>query len=153
MSKVLLINGPNLNLLGVRETALYGKFTLADVEGAVTALGKDLGAQVTCFQSNHEGAILDRLHEARGAADGVVINPGPMTHTSLALRDAIVGIGLPAVEVHITNIHAREEFRRRSYISDIALGTIAGFGIDSYLLGLRALVAHLARAPEQPHGR
>lgn len=143
--RILVLHGPNLNLLGTREPGVYGRLTLADIGERLEALGKELGARVDCFQSNHEGALLDRIHAARGAADGILINPGAFTHTSIALRDALLAVGIPTVEVHLSNVHAREEFRRRSYISDVVLGVVTGFGPDSYLLGLRALVAALAR--------
>jgi len=146
--KILLVNGPNLNLLGTREPEIYGTATLGDIEHAVAGLAKELGAEIECFQGNGEGEIVDRLHAARGRVDAVLINPAAYTHTSVALRDAVVALGLPTVEVHLSNIHAREEFRRRSYLSDVVLGTIAGFGVQSYLLGLRALVAHGAAKGE-----
>lgn len=144
--RILVVSGPNLNLLGVREPGLYGRVTLGDIAESLQKLGEELGAKVDFFQSNHEGAILDRIHAARGAADGLLLNPGALTHTSIALRDAVLGVGIPAVEVHLSNVHAREEFRRRSYIADVAVGTIAGFGPESYALGLRALVGALRRA-------
>jgi 3-dehydroquinate dehydratase-2 len=131
--KLLLLNGPNLNLLGTREPAVYGAATLADVEGAATAQAAAAGATLACFQSNHEGALIDRIHAARTeAVDAIVINPGGLTHTSVALRDALAGVAIPFVEVHISNIYQREEFRHHSYLSAIARGTICGLGTDGY---------------------
>ena len=141
--RVLIIHGPNLNLLGIREPERYGQETLAEVDRRLEALGTDLGAVVSSIQSNHEGVLIDHIHAARGVMDGIVINPGGLGHTSVSLRDALSGVGVPFVEVHLTNIHARESFRHKTLLSDIAVGTIAGFGGLSYSLGLRGLLAHL----------
>ncbi len=138
-TKVLLLNGPNLNLLGTRNPGVYGAATLADVEAAVAALGADLGVEVTAAQSNSEGTLVDRIHEARGM-DGIVINPGAYGHYSYAIRDAIESVSLPCIEVHISNIHAREEFRHRSVISPVVDGFICGCGVYGYQLALRAVV-------------
>jgi len=131
--KLLLLNGPNLNLLGTREPEVYGKTTLADIENAATAQAVAAGATVSCFQSNHEGALIDRIHAAKNEGiDAIVINPGGLTHTSVALRDALAGVAIPFVEVHISNIFKREQFRHHSFLSDIAEGTICGLGVNGY---------------------
>jgi len=136
-SNLLLLNGPNLNLLGTREPETYGASTLADVEQAALAQAKAAGAQLACFQSNHEGALIDRIHAARTeGVDFIVINPGGYTHTSVALRDALAGVAIPFIEVHISNIYRREEFRHHSYLSAIAQGTICGLGIEGYRLAI-----------------
>lgn len=141
--RILVLDGPNLNLLGQREPELYGRATLAEIQAALSALADQLGASLESFQSNHEGALIDRIHAAIGEVDGIVINPGGLTHTSVSLRDALVGSGLPFVEVHLSNVHAREEFRRRSLISDVAVGQVAGLGPIGYELALRGLLARL----------
>lgn len=140
--KILVIHGPNLNLLGTREPGLYGSQTLADINDALEKLAAELGIQLAIMQSNHEGAIVDAIQGAKGDCAGILINPAAYTHTSVAIRDAIAAVALPAVEVHLSNVHAREEFRSRSYIAPVAVGQIAGFGVDSYLLGLRAIFSH-----------
>jgi 3-dehydroquinate dehydratase-2 len=130
---ILLINGPNLNLLGTREPEIYGSDTLSDVERAAEAQAAAVGARLTSFQSNHEGALIDRIHAARkDGTDAIVINPGGLTHTSIALRDALAAVAIPFVEVHISNVHRREAFRQHSYLSDIAVGVICGLGTEGY---------------------
>lgn len=138
MSAILVIHGPNLNLLGTREPGVYGTTTMAEINASLTALGAELGVTVATMQSNHEGAIIDAIQGARDRYGAIVINPGAYTHYSIAIRDAIAAVGLPVVEVHLSNIHKREEFRHHSVISPVAVGTVAGFGAESYLLGLRA---------------
>ncbi len=140
---ILVIHGPNLNLLGLREPSIYGSATLEDINNRLQQQATKLGAVVVCFQSNHEGALIDTIHAAREQHQGIVINAGAYTHTSIALRDAIAGVNIPTVEVHLSNIHRREEFRQHSYLAGVAIGQICGFGADSYYLGLRAIVSHL----------
>jgi len=141
--KIAVIHGPNLRLLGRREPEVYGTDTLDDVNGKIAALAADLGLEVETFQSNHEGELIDFVDEASARVDGFLVNPGAYTHTSIALRDALAGVDLPFVEVHLSNPSAREAFRRRSYLSSIAAGVVYGFGVESYLLGLRGLAARI----------
>lgn len=141
---VLVLHGPNLNLLGIREPSVYGALTLEQVNERLRALAAELGVEVETFQSNAEGELVDRIQQARGVAHAILINPAAYTHTSVAIRDAILAVGLPTIEVHLSNIHRREDFRHRSLISDIAVGQVTGFGADSYLLGLRAAVRVIA---------
>ncbi len=145
MLRILIINGPNLNLLGTREPEVYGTATLDDIEAMVAERAAALGVDVTFFQSNHEGAIIDRLHEAIGACDGVVLNPGAYTHYSYAIRDAIAAVGIPVVEVHLSDIDAREEFRRVSVTAPVCIAQISGLGPRSYLEGLESLVSRLRK--------
>ncbi|MFY2826610.1 type II 3-dehydroquinate dehydratase [Ruegeria sp. MALMAid1280] len=143
MHKALILNGPNLNLLGTRQPEVYGSTTLEMVEDLCLSHGSSIGVEVSCFQSNHEGALIDAIHEAKGDQDGIILNAGAFTHTSIALMDAIVSVELPVIEVHLSNIHARETFRHLSYISKVAVGQICGFGAHGYVLALDALAAHL----------
>ena len=136
---ILVIHGPNLNLLGRREPDVYGTQTLADIDSALEAAAKEQGVEIDCYQSNHEGELIDRIQESMGLAAGILINPGGFTHTSVALRDALVATGLPVVEVHLSNVYAREEFRQTSFVSAIALGVVSGLGADGYRFGLEAL--------------
>ena len=141
--RILVIHGPNLNLLGSREPDIYGNASLEEINGDLSSAAKEWGAEVEFFQSNYEGALVDRIQESQSWADGILINPGGLTHTSVTLRDALVATELPIVEVHLSNIFAREEFRRNSFVSPIALGVISGFGPMGYGLGLNALLEHL----------
>jgi len=136
--KILFLNGPNLNLLGTRQPEIYGKLTLAQIEKQVLTLAKELAVEIDFRQSNSEGELVTWVQQAAGTFGAIVINPAAYTHTSLAMRDAISAVGLPVVEIHLSNIHKREQFRHYSYIAEVAVGQIAGFGLDSYLLGLRA---------------
>jgi 3-dehydroquinate dehydratase-2 len=144
--RILVLHGPNLNLLGAREPEIYGRASLADIDAHLVKLAVERGVELECFQSNHEGALIDRIHEAAARASGILVNPGGLTHTSVALRDALVASGLPVVEVHLSNIFAREEFRQRSLVSGIALGVISGLGALGYRLGLEALLERVGAA-------
>ena len=144
--KVLVLHGPNLNLLGTREPEVYGSMSLAEIDARLAEQGRELGVEVTCRQSNHEGALIDALQDARTWADGVIFNPGGYTHTSVALRDAIAGIGIPVVEVHLSNVYAREEFRHKSLLSAVCKGKITGLGWWSYKLALTYLAETLGSA-------
>ncbi|MAE93096.1 MAG: type II 3-dehydroquinate dehydratase [Deltaproteobacteria bacterium] len=142
-NRILVIHGPNLNLLGTREPEVYGRTTLAEIDADLAEMAKGRGVVLESLQSNHEGELIDRVQLAPSQERGILINPGGLTHTSVALRDALAGVGLPVVEVHLSNVHAREAFRHHSYVSGVAVGTVAGFGPLSYRLGLEALLAHL----------
>lgn len=146
MQPILVLHGPNLNLLGRRETDLYGSLSLAELDQRLESAGRELQLEVRSLQSNSEGALIDALHQAQDWAAGVVFNPAAYTHTSIALRDAVAAISIPVVEVHLTHIQARERFRHRSVIAPVCVGSIAGFGWRSYLLGLQALAAILAES-------
>ena len=140
---LLLLNGPNLNLLGQREPGIYGSGTLASIEDGLRQEATAAGAVLECFQSNFEGALVERIHQAMGASQGILINAGAFTHTSIALRDALLGVAIPYVELHLSNTHARESFRHRSYLADRAVGVVCGFGPMSYSLALQGLIQHL----------
>jgi 3-dehydroquinate dehydratase II len=148
MARLLLLNGPNLNLLGRREPHLYGATTLADIEKDVAAAAQAAGHQLETFQTNSEADLVDRIQQSAGSVDFILLNPGALTHTSVAMRDALLAVGIPFIEIHLSNVHAREEFRRHSYISDIAVGVITGLGALGYQLALQAACARLARAPQ-----
>jgi 3-dehydroquinate dehydratase-2 len=145
MARLLLLNGPNLNLLGQREPHLYGSTTLADIERAVAADARAAGHQLDAFQTNSEAALVERIQQAAGQTDFILLNPGALTHTSVALRDALLAVGIPFIEIHLSNVYAREDFRRHSYVSDVAVGVITGLGALGYQLALQAACAQLAR--------
>jgi 3-dehydroquinate dehydratase-2 len=138
--RVLVLHGPNLNLTGTREPEIYGSTTLEEINSRLEKEGINIGIEVICKQSNHEGELIDMLHEARNWASGVIFNPGGFSHTSIALRDAVAAIGIPVIEVHMSNVYARETFRHQSYLSAVCKGKIVGFGLRSYLLGLKAIL-------------
>lgn len=142
--KILILHGANLNMLGQREPEVYGRLTLEAINQILAADAEDLGVNLETLQSNHEGILIDAIHKAGQTKDGVVINPGAFTHTSVALRDAIASVNIPTVEVHLSNIYKREEFRHHSFIAPVAIGQISGFGAESYRLGLRAIFSHIS---------
>ncbi|WP_375227756.1 type II 3-dehydroquinate dehydratase [Roseobacter sp. S98] len=145
MTSLLILNGPNLNLLGTRQPDVYGRTTLTDIESMCKNHAQAIGINAEFQQSNHEGALVDSIHAARGTHDGIILNAGAYTHTSIALMDALASVELPAVELHLSNVHAREEFRHTSYIAKVAIGIICGFGARGYLLAMDALVSHLTK--------
>lgn len=147
MARLLLLNGPNLNLLGTREPGVYGRTTLADIERGSAALATSLGHQLDSYQSNAEAELVNRVQAAAGQADFILINPGALTHTSVVLRDALLAVAIPFIEIHISNVHAREQFRHHSYFADVAVGTITGLGPIGYELAVRAAAARLAAGP------
>ena len=149
MLRIRVLHGPNLNLLGTREQSIYGTLSLDALDSAITELAEELAVKVDLSQSNSEGELVTWIHEARTGYDGIIINPAAYTHTSIAIRDAIVAVGLPTVEVHLSNIHQREEFRHRSYVAGVAIGQIAGLGPTGYLLALRGLHDHLTASRRQ----
>ncbi|MDG2615544.1 type II 3-dehydroquinate dehydratase [Thermoleptolyngbya sichuanensis XZ-Cy5] len=146
---ILVLHGPNLNLLGHREPGIYGRETLDSINQSLQDAAVQIGVRLESFQSNHEGALIDAIHGAMSVQDGLLINPGAYTHTSIAIRDAIAAVALPTVEVHLSNVYRRESFRHHSYIAPVAIGQISGFGAFSYVLGLRALIHHLTHVPPE----
>ena len=147
--KILVLHGPNLNMLGVREPELYGKDSLKEINRSIESAAASRGIEIRVHQSNHEGVLVDEIQKALQWADGILITPGAYTHTSIALRDAFIAANLPVVEVHMSNIYAREQFRHHSYISPVAIGQVCGFGRNSYLLGLEALIDHIGNRSER----
>lgn len=143
MTKILLVNGPNLNLLGTREPGIYGATTLADIEGDLRKRASEKGVELECFQSNHEGEIIDRIQKSRGSVDAIIINPGGLTHTSVALADAIAAVEIPTFEIHISNIYKREIFRHHSFVAPVAVGQICGLGMHGYVLAFEAALFYL----------
>ena len=148
--RLLVLNGPNLNLLGLREPEVYGSMGLSELEEEIRRAAETRGVEVQFFQSNQEGVLIDQLHQARGWADVVLLNAGGLTHTSVSLRDAVVAVGIPVIEIHLSNIHARETFRRRSLLAPVAVGQIGGFGPLSYLLGLEAAIHVVKQQRREP---
>jgi 3-dehydroquinate dehydratase-2 len=147
MARILVLHGPNLNLLGTREPDVYGTVTLEEIDARLAALAAEHHVEIEIIQSNHEGCLVDAIHAAMGRVDVILINPGAYTHTSVALRDAITAVNIPTIEVHLSNLARREPFRQRSYITPVAIGQISGFGADSYLLALHAAIRYLAARP------
>ncbi|MDR1695945.1 MAG: type II 3-dehydroquinate dehydratase [Endomicrobium sp.] len=147
MKKILVINGPNINMLGVREPSVYGNISLSEIEKQMAALAKELKTEIEFFQSNHEGDIVDKIQSSLNKVSGIIINPAAFTHTSVAIRDALAAVSVPAAEVHISNVYAREEFRHTSYTAAVCIGQIAGFGIDGYLFALRKIAAVIMENP------
>jgi len=143
MTSVLVLNGPNLNLLGTRQPEIYGHTTLSDVEGMCRERSDEIGVALEFLQSNHEGVLIDSIQQARGKHDGIVLNAGALTHTSIGLMDAIASVQLPCIELHLSNVHAREPFRHRSYLAPVSLGIICGFGASGYVMALDAMARHL----------
>lgn len=141
MKKILVINGPNINMLGTREPSVYGNFTLADIENRMKELASELKAEIEFFQSNHEGDIVDKIQQSANKVSGIIINPAAFTHTSVAIRDALAAVSIPTIEVHISNVYAREEFRHKSFTAAVCIGQIAGFGPEGYLFALRKIVS------------
>ena len=144
-NRILIIHGPNLNLLGIREKEVYGSMSIDELNNEIRRFAKDEGVDIDILQSNHEGDLVDTIHGARGKFDAIVINPAAYTHTSIAIRDAIASVDIPTIEVHLSNIYSREPFRHHSYIAEVALGQVSGFGTDSYLLGIKGALNHLGR--------